>query len=383
MSVHGQMIGHLVRRGVSVAHEQLQLSEARPDVLEDMGSPVMDFDPREYWPLAIVAMVAMLAIASVRYTLGEVVASLAMIESPSSTAIIESAPPRYADEPDAPLEKKEPMMPAEAAADQDIEITVINHKPITASISTSIRHLHSVGGFFGRWRGAGVGVVYHMLHAIATNALTGLIGFGFVGHALMHILVSLGLARVHMVWTHTMIAAPTSKSWFRRMVPRKECKVILLPTLAFAVAQQVTVIMPIAVAFALGLPEQMHNQEFDFMKRDLSGGEAAYYAFALLAIPLTAVFVALAILIPASVTLTRVEAALLPEDQETIVPFDRSLVFGEHDHQTRGGRRSIFVQAWKSFEPAARLRLIKLYAKMFSIQITIGMVALTSMILLV
>jgi hypothetical protein len=170
-----------------------------------------------------------------------------------------------------------------------------------------------------------------------------------------------------------MIAEPNSKSWFRRMVPRKQCKAILLPTVAFAVAQQVTVLMPIAVAFALGIPQEMHNQEFDFMSRDVSPAEAAYYAFALLSIPLTAIFVALAILLPASVTLTRIEAALLPEDQETIVTFDRSSVLGNFDLQTRGACRSVFLQAWKSFEPAARLRLIKLYTKMFSLQIVIAL----------
>jgi hypothetical protein len=296
-----------------------------------------------------------------------------MIESPSSTAIIETAPPAYADEPDFPLEKKESAMPAEAMADQDIEITVIAHKPITANIHTSIRHLHTVGGFFGRWRGAGVGMVYHMLHALLTNFLTSLIGLGLGGHALMHIVSSIGLARIHMAWTHSMIAEPNSKSWFRRMVPRKQCKAILLPTVAFAVAQQVTVLMPIAVAFALGIPQEMHNQEFDFMSRDVSPAEAAYYAFALLSIPLTAIFVALAILLPASVTLTRIEAALLPEDQETIVTFDRSSVLGDFDLQTRGACRSVFLQAWKSFEPAARLRLIKLYTKMFSLQIVIAL----------
>jgi hypothetical protein len=216
-------------------------------------------------------------------------------------------------------------------------------------------------------------MAYHMLHALLTNFLTSLIGLGLGGHALMHIVSSIGLARIHMAWTHSMIAAPSSKSWFRRIIPRKQCKAILLPTLAFAVAQQVTVIMPIAVAFAFGLPQEMHNQEFDFMSRDVSPKEAAYYAFALLSVPLTAVFVALAILLPASVTLTRIEAALLPEDQETIVPFDRSSVLGEFDLQTRGACRSVFVQAWKSFEPAARLRLIKLYVKMFSLQIIIAL----------
>jgi hypothetical protein len=152
-----------------------------------------------------------------------------MIESPASTAIIESAPPAYADEPDSPLEKKGDMMPSEAMADQDIEITVIQHKPITASIKASVRHLHTVGGFFGRFRGAGVGAVYHMLHGLMTNFLAGVLGLGIFGHALMHIVSSLGLARIHMAWTHSMIAAP-GQSWFRSMVPRKQCKALLLPT---------------------------------------------------------------------------------------------------------------------------------------------------------
>jgi len=343
-------------------------------------SPTVEIDIMDYLPAVAVALITALLIASIRYTVGEVIASLAMIESPSSTAIIESAPPAYADEPDSPLEKKEDMMPAEATADQDIEITVIQHKPITASIKTSVRHLHTVGGFFGRWRGAGVGAVYHMLHGLMTNFLAGVLGLGIFGHALMHIVSSLGLARVHMAWTHSMIAAP-GQSWFRSMVPRKQCKALLLPTLAFAVAQQITVIMPIAVAFALGLPQEMHNQEFDFMNRDISPAEAAYYAFALLAIPMTAVFVALAILLPASVTLTRIEAALLPEDRETIVPFDRSSILGDFDLKTRGAYRSVFLQAWKSFEPAARLRLIKLYAKMFSLQIFIGLVGAVVMVM--
>jgi len=344
-------------------------------------NPTVEIDIMDYLPAVAVALITAILIAAVRYTVGEVIASLAMIESPASTAIIESAPPAYADEPDSPLEKKGDMIPSEAMADQDIEITVIQHKPITASIKASVRHLHTVGGFFGRFRGAGVGAVYHMLHGLMTNFLAGVLGLGLGGQAFMHIVSSLALARIHMAWTHSMIAAP-GQSWFRSMVPRKQCKALLLPTLAFAVAQQVTVIMPIAVAFALGLPQEMHDQEFDFMKRDISPAEAAYYAFALLAIPMTAVFVALAILLPASVTLTRIEAALLPEDRETIVPFDRTAILGDFDLQTRGACRSVFVQAWKSFEPAARLRLIKLYAKMFSLQVFIGIAGLVVMAIL-
>jgi len=322
----------------------------------------------------------------VRYTLGEVVASLAIIESPSSTAIIESKPPAYADEPDAPLDKleKEFLLPAEAAADQDVEITVIDHKPITANIRSSIGLLHRTGGFFGRWRGFGLSMFYHFAHALVANGLASLVGFGIVGHGLTSILTSLCTARLHMAWTHAMIAAPSPKPWFRRLVPRKQCKAVLLPTLVFAVAQQATVILPIAVAFALGLPQQMHNGN---MHAHHGHGSEAYGSCAMrallmmrfLAVPLTAIFTALCVLLPATVTLTRIEAALLPEDQSTIVPFDRDAVLGSLDLSQRGAARAVFVQAWRSFDRAARLRLVKLYAKTFLVIITIAVVGSTLM----
>lgn len=300
-----------------------------------------------------------------------------MIESPSSTAIIESKPPAYADEPDAPLEK-EPLMPAEADADQDVEITVINHKPVTANIRSSIGLLHRTGGFLGRWRGFGLGMFYHFAHALVANGLASLVGFGIAGHALAYMFTSLFTARLHMAWTHAMIASPSPKPWYRRFVPRKQCKVILLPTLAFAAAQQATVILPIAVAFALGLPQQMHNG--NMQAHHGHGSEDAHGSCAMrallmmrfLAVPLTAIFTALCVLLPAAVTLTRIEAALLPADQSTIVPFDRESVIGSLDLQQRGAARAVFVQAWRSFDRAARLRLVKLYAKMFLVQITIA-----------
>ena len=131
--------------------------------------------------------------------------SLAMIESPSRTAIIESKPPPYTEaEPDAPLEK-EPLM-AEVDADTDIEVTVIDHKPITTSIRTTIGHLQRVGGWTARWRGLGLSGVYHLAHGMFTNLVSGFLGLGIAGEALCYIFVSLGLARLHMAWTHKMIS---------------------------------------------------------------------------------------------------------------------------------------------------------------------------------
>ena len=302
--------------------------------------------------------------------------SLAMIESPSRTAIIESKPPPYADvEPDAPLEK-EPLM---VEADADVEVTVIDHKPITAKITTTIGHLQRVGGWTARWRGLGLAIGYHILHGVFTNFTSALLGFGVVGEFFCYIFASLGLARLHMAWTHKMISHPSEKSWYRRLPPRKQCKALLLPTLVYAVAQQATIILPIAVAFALGvahphgshLKDAMHHEDCSKLVR---------LGLAVLAVPATYIFVGLAVLLPASVTLTRIEATLLPEGEEAIVPFDKTLIMGDIDMSVRGGCRALFVQAWRSFDKASRWRLIKLYAKMILAQVTVGFVALHLMV---
>lgn len=303
----------------------------------------------------------------VKYTIGEVMASLAMIESPTTTAIIEDKPPAYADEPDAPLEK-EPLMPSEAEA--DVEVTLTPNKPITAKIRTTMRHMTSVGGFFARWRGARYSIIYHLLHSLASNFLSSLLGFGIMGHALVYVFVSVALARVHMVWTHSMIAYPSSKSIFGRMVPRKQCKALLLPSLVFALAQQATFILPVIVAFSLGLPEiNQDTVRHAANKQDCH--QMALLGLRFLAVPATAIFVAFAVLLPATVTLTRVEALLLPEGEDTIVPFDRHAILADVDLTARGSSKALFLQAWRSFDRAARWRLIKLYTKMVMIQISI------------
>ncbi|KAI6789177.1 hypothetical protein KC332_g16740 [Hortaea werneckii] len=400
-------VGHLARRGLH--HAQVHFAQPPPSqdgaaAFEQHDTPKMDIKPGEMLPILITGFITLLIIASVRYTVGEVMASLAMIESPSTTAIIEPAskddlpPPAYseeayADEPNAPRkDEKEGLLPSEAMArdqpaqpadNEDVEITVIDHKPVTASIRSTIGLLHSVGGFRARWRGLGASILYHALHGFVTNLLASFLGFGLIGNALCYIFTSLALMRVHMLWTHSMIAHPTNKSLFARFVPRKQCRVLLLPTLVHAVAQQATFILPLAVAIAMGLgPDMMaahpHGHP-DSISDDPSphkqGCAMMLNLLRLLAVPTTALFVALAVLLPASVTLTRLEATLLPEDETTLVPFDREAIVSEDiNPSVRGASRALFVQAWRSFDSAARLRLVKLYVKMVMAQLAVAFV---------
>lgn len=302
--------------------------------------------------------------------------SLAMIESPTSTAIVDAKPPpAYTEEADYPPEK-EPLVDE---SDVDVEVTVINNKPITNKIVTTIGHLHRIGGFRARWRGLGLSVLYHFLHAMITNFFAAFLGFGLIGESLVYIFVSVGMARLHMAWTHKMIAYPSSTAWFRRVPARKDCKALLLPTLVYATAQQASIILPVGVAFALGLTQPQDGHIRDAMHHE-NCSKAVIMGLRFLAVPATYALVAIAVLLPASVSLTRIEATLLPEGEETIVPFDKEAMIGDIDLKARGGCRALFVQAWRSFDRASRWRLIKLYAKMMLAQFTIAIAALHLMV---
>ncbi len=67
---------------------------------------------------------------------------------------------------------------------------------------------------------------------------------------------------------------------------------------------------------------------------------------------------------------------MLPEGEETIVPFDKAALIGDIDVNARGGSRALFSQAWKSFDSSAKLRVIKLYAKLIMAQLAVAFVAI-------
>ncbi|KAK6403275.1 hypothetical protein LTR95_018979, partial [Oleoguttula sp. CCFEE 5521] len=128
--IESAALGHLARRGLRAAHHHF--SGMNPELFKKLQSdaqlyeaagPEMEMNPREFLPVAITAIIVLVLMASVRYTIGNVMASLAMIESPSTTAIIESSPPAYKEE----VSEKEALL----VVDRDVEIMVIQNKPIT------------------------------------------------------------------------------------------------------------------------------------------------------------------------------------------------------------------------------------------------------------
>ncbi|KAF2227384.1 hypothetical protein BDZ85DRAFT_277286 [Elsinoe ampelina] len=360
--VHGQIFGHLAKRGVEL------ISTGGYSTTSEVHGKSVDNSPAENpaWGMIVIPLTVVLFLvvyASVKYTLGEVVASLAMIEQPKTLIVSELRP---ADDDsknnvDAPLAKDRLL---------DEEVTIYREKPITASIRQTVRHLASVGGYTARWRGLSVSVVYHLLQAITGHAIAVLLSFipklGAVSFIIANILATVLLARIHMTWTHIMISNPSPLPWYRRIPHgRTYFKALITPSFIFAIAQYLTVLLPMMVYLSFG-PMKSSAPDADGIR---VVADPKHELFRLGATLATMAFVAIALLLPASVTLTRVEASLLPDDYETIVNFDRTLG-GAAANLVGFGKinfRALYDAAWRSFDKPSRIRLIKFYVKYFCI----------------
>jgi hypothetical protein len=133
-----------------------------------------------------------------------------------------------------------------------------------------------------------------------------------------------------------------------------------------------------AVAFAVGLAKPQPGDTSDIMKPG-SCYEAILLGLRFLAIPLTYIIVGLTVLLPASITLTRIEAACLPEGEEAVVHFDKEAILGGVDLAVGGGCCALFVHTWRSVDRASRWRVIKLYTKLIVTQVTVACVGISFM----
>lgn len=279
-----------------------------------------------------------------------------MIETPTATALTVDS----TDEINAPLLDQKP----EDAKAIEADLFLVKQKPITSTMRSAVKHLKAQGGRLARFRGFHVALIYHIALSVGTNFMTSLFGspFGSLTRPLAFIVVSVVLARLHMTWTHIVISSPSEKRWYRRFPSRKAGRNIMIPTAVSAIAQ-----------LSLCLPASMLSMSSDMWQRPSNYGLEKDHArkfalFQVAAAAIASIAIIVLVIIPADVTLKRVQASMLPEEDEAIVPFDRTFG-GKAVPQILGGSGAVgMFDAWKTFDRSARVRLLKLYAKIFFIQ---------------
>jgi len=303
------------------------------------------------WGIAMLAVTTaafILLAMSLEYTIRLIMVNLAIIESPSATVVKVYEP--------LISEGKE----NEAIHVEIEEMVVVPEKPITNSIRRTMRHLTSVGGFTARWRGLGLFLLYvavlGVVHLIfSTFSVRRNHRFNLLNFA-ADMIGSLAASRIHCAWTHATISTSTKR--FRdRVVSRSQWKQLLLPTALLVFLQEASI-------FAIVLSGRGSYE----LSRTYTSPAGRALPFL---IPLVvALALWLFVLLPAHVVLIRKEASLLPAEDETIVPFDRT--FG--NRVVPGLTILSLRDAWKSFGSDAWRRVVVLHVKFFAITLVVFVV---------
>jgi len=260
-------------------------------------------------------------------------------------------PLQKSDDPDATLDSKvEP------------ELLLVKQAPITSSFRSTIKHLHSVGGFRARFRGFWVFAVTGVATLWISQWLAYILHFMPMGTS--EIITAVILANLSMTWTHVVISFPSEKAWYRRVPSFKAWKKIAGPTAICSFAQQTAILLPIGLLVLMDI-ENIGPED----AKKMSKHERDMVALKSFGVLLTIIAMALLVSLPAQVAITRVQASLLAADQETIIPFDRTFNGKASEHDGVIG----LVQAWKTFQPSSRMLLIKTYIKSFFIQVALAM----------
>lgn len=223
--------------------------------------------------------------------------------------------------------------------------------PLTSSIRNMHKLVKQTDHMWLRSRGLGVLAVYNLANALVSIPLRAVpLVPAFVWDAVAVLLT----VQLHTVWVHVIITPPTAKPFWKRILPFSTVfKATAAASLIYCVTTELTIFTPwlaaqvLSTPFALG---QIQNKPSELWKVLLS----------------ISIFVAIQALAcaPALVTLTRIQASLLPESEGTIVPVDRSFGVEKERGKYSETKGLSILEALKSFN-GSWMRLYKLCIKIF------------------
>lgn len=322
------MLDYVVRRGLEHAGgvHVLKRSLTRRDNHEG-DVPV--------WGVLLIGLTAvacLIFLLVVAYTLQDLIETLAMTETPG-TAVTVSAPKEA-----ATGEEKEGLL------ETSPETTLVHKKPITSSIRATLRHLRTEHGRWAYLKGFG----YYMLFAFAHSWVANIL-FLVVPRSLFFTVIVAGAAGaicapLHAAWTHKVLTKHSDMTFMQRIPSRGTWKAIALPAAIYALLPYMEILILAAVAFPF---YNSNNPVLGFL-----GMAAAFFA---------TVAATIFVYIPVMATLVRTEASVISEDQDIIIPFDRTFG-GKFVPASLGGTGTIsFMDAWRSFE--GRWRVFMLFIK--------------------
>lgn len=281
-----------------------------------------------------------------------------MIETPTTTAIIPTAP-------DSDILKTPGAIP-NSLVQQDL--LFVRAKPITSSAKGTLKHLRASGGRLSRFRAFPLLMIYGFLaHNLASFVAPP--STGPIPRSLAMIATATVLCRVNLAWTHMAISTTSSKSAWSRIVGGHEAKRIVGPTFLNAAVQQSGIIIPVLMLKTLHLDKYIMDAD---LFRGLAPAARTIIVAQFLTVGLLTLLYAVLIMFPAHITFRRIQASLLPDDDETIIHFDRNFG-GRVIPQLAGGNGRVTIRdAWATFEWSALFNVVKIFVRMLALFVAVS-----------
>ena len=226
--------------------------------------------------------------------------------------------------------------------------------PVSSNIKATLRLLYAEGGFRSLFKGLGCAFVSSLASGVVVGTVLSAMPFlpAFAGM----LVGELATLQLSAVWVHVVISTRNSHCFWRRLPGFKATfRATALPTVIASLAAYLTFAVAEPMYAAMGVTEES--------AAELS--TAPHALLKMLSVPLVQLLITLFVAVPANVILYRCQASLLPESEQTIVPFDRA--FQLESARDRG--YASIAEAWRTFSGAAWKRLVALYAKVTAITV--------------
>lgn len=294
------------------------------------------------------------------YTLKTVFPVLAIIENPN--------PPSYEavanDEHDA---TPAPIPSADAEdANNDVEGTGAA-VPITSSLKRTFRVLHSAGGWRSSFRGFSLAIAISVAVAVVSGIFRAI---PFIPTPVVALLATLALVQLSVAWVHAVIrSGRTPKAFWRSLPPfRRTFEATSLPVFLSWLANALVLYVPMVVGSVLGLPS------WDIRNPNVVPTFDAHMIWKLLVVGIVQLGLVFSLVVPTTAVLVRVQASLLPPDEDTVVPFDRSFGGAVEPLVVSGRGYATVRDAYRTFSRASWKRLLIVYTKVYLISIAFSLV---------
>ncbi|OPB44686.1 hypothetical protein A0O28_0030050 [Trichoderma guizhouense] len=242
----------------------------------------------------------------------------------------------------------------------------------TSSPSAIYRLLVKNGGILANFRG----LTLALLQSITTSGLIGYYGrfLGFKYHIVARLLRSLLMVQFSTLWLHLVIAQTDRPFWSRVPPFKRTLQATWRATILHWAAVEFTGLFPSMVASRMNIdwpsPGLFGPDNTYSFRLDMAAGDAVFY-FKCAAVIFATVVGSIFFVVPSQVVLLRIQASLLPVEDSTIIPFDRSFKGRVQPARTNGRDYATISDAWRSFSWANWQGLIILSFKIIFLSLSL------------